>query len=64
MNINGGRIVTVVEYGTYSFGQLDFQNLNYNDATTKKKSEKRKYSAWGAYGKSEVCKYTLYQGPK
>jgi NAD(P)-dependent dehydrogenase (short-subunit alcohol dehydrogenase family) len=55
----GGRVVTVAS-SAHSFGELNFQNLNYEtDGATK---EKRKYSAWGAYGQSKLANILFAKG--
>ena len=54
----GGRVVTVAS-SAHSFGELNFQNLNYETDGTK---EKRKYRAWGAYGQSKLANILFAKG--
>jgi retinol dehydrogenase-13 len=55
--IDDGRIVTVASTA-HSFGELNFQNLNY-DTDAK---EKRSYSGWGAYGQSKLANIIFTKG--
>jgi len=58
----GGRIVTVASTA-HSFGQLDFENLNYDeDMTGKKERSERRYSPWGAYGQSKLANILFAKG--
>lgn len=52
-----GRVVTVASTA-HAFGQLDFDNLNYDED----KSNSRKYSAWGAYGQSKLANILFAKG--
>ena len=54
----GGRVVTVASTA-HSFGQLNFQNLNYDPDNTE---EKRDYTAWGAYGQSKLANILFAKG--
>jgi NAD(P)-dependent dehydrogenase (short-subunit alcohol dehydrogenase family) len=54
---NEGRIVTVASTA-HSFGELNFQNLNY-DAEAR---EERSYSSWGAYGQSKLANILFTKG--
>lgn len=63
MNENG-RIVTVASTA-HSFGQLNFDNLNYETsagAATKNRFVERKYSPWGAYGQSKLANVLFAKG--
>lgn len=53
-----GRIVTVASTA-HSFGQLNFQNLNYETDGTK---EERTYSSWGSYGQSKLANILFAKG--
>ena len=60
---DNGRVVTVASTA-HSFGQLDFQNLNYdtesnNDSDS---ASDRSYSAWGAYGQSKLANILFAKG--
>jgi len=63
MNQENGRIVTVASTA-HSFGQLDFRNLNYDDAGTDAGAgvTERDYSAWGAYGQSKLANILFAKG--
>jgi len=54
----GGRVVTVASTA-HSFGQLNFQNLNYETEGAK---EERGYSSWGAYGQSKLANILFAKG--
>jgi NAD(P)-dependent dehydrogenase (short-subunit alcohol dehydrogenase family) len=54
----GGRIVTVASTA-HSFGQLNFQNLNFDSDGSK---EERGYSSWGAYGQSKLANILFAKG--
>jgi retinol dehydrogenase-13 len=55
--VDDGRIVTVASTA-HSFGEFNFQNLNYDTDAI----EKRKYSGWGAYGQSKLANIIFTKG--
>lgn len=52
-----GRIVTVAS-SAHSMGNLDFENLNYDE----KNGKRRKYTGWGAYGQSKLSNILFAKG--
>lgn len=52
--VDGGRVVTVASTA-HAFGQLNFDDLNYETA-------ERGYSPWGAYGQSKLANVLFAKG--
>ena len=50
----GGRVVTVASTA-HTFGDIDFDDLNYT-------STERKYTPWGAYGQSKLANILFAKG--
>lgn len=53
--VDGGRVVTVASTA-HAFGQLNFDNLNYETTS------QRGYSPWGAYGQSKLANVLFAKG--